>query len=221
MNKTILILSLISFTFSGIASGENEVIPLPEPIKDGGVSLEKAISIRRSTRAFKDEPLTIEEVGQLLWAAQGITGEGGFKRAAPSAGALYPMEVYVVAGEVEDLPAGLYHYNVQEHALEQMREGDPRTEFEKVTVNQGMVTDAPITIILTAVYERTTVKYGDRGIKYVWIEAGHIGQNICLQAEALGLGTTTIGAFRDDKIKELLEREKEEPLYVLPVGVKP
>ncbi len=195
-----------------------ERIKLPAPDYMGNTSVEEALSKRRSVRFYSGEDLSIEEVSQLLWAAQGITGTG---RTAPSAGALYPLELYLVVGDVEGLDNGVYQYRPVEHELEKAVEGDIRVELSKAAVgqNQEHVRDAAVDLVFTAVYERTTGKYGERGIRYVHMEAGHAAQNVYLQAVSLELGTVVIGAFSDDKVKELVNaEEQEEPLYIMPVG---
>ncbi len=197
-----------------IGSGEKEII-LPAPTLEGNVSVEKAIKRRRSVRSFKKESLTIEQISQLLWSAQGITGTlHGFSfRAAPSAGALYPLEVYTV------VKAGIYHYIPAEHKLVLIKEGDFRRKLANAGLSQSAISTAPLDIVITAVYERTTVKYGERSIRYVHIEVGHVAENILLQATSLGLGSVTIGAFYDEKVKNVLGCSEEEvPLYIIPVG---
>ena len=198
-----------------------ETIPLPEPRLHGEMSVEEAIKGRRLERDFKDQPLNIEQVSQLLWAAQGITEDEGFKRATSSAGATYPLDVYLVVGEngVDGLQAGVYHYQVREHALRLLTGGDVRTALATACVSQMFIADAPITMVITAEYARTTERYRERGIRYVHTEVGHVGQNIYLQAEALGLGTVVIGAFTDEEVSRLLYLPGAyEPLYVMPVG---
>lgn len=195
-----------------------ERIKLPAPDYRGNTSVEEALSKRRSVRFYSGEDLSIEEVSQLLWAAQGITGTG---RTAPSAGALYPLELYLVVGDVEGLDNGVYQYRPVEHELEKLVTGDVQVELSKAAVgqNQEHVRDAAVDLVFTAVYERTTGKYGERGIRYVHMEAGHAAQNVYLQAVSLELGTVVIGAFSDDKVKELVNaEEQEEPLYIMPVG---
>lgn len=193
-------------------------IALPTPQYDSDVSVEEALLKRRSVREYTGESLTIQEVSQLLWAAQGITDPRGF-RTAPSAGALYPLEVYVVVGNVENLSEGVYKYKPYEHKLVKVIDGDKREVLAAAALGQAWVKDCAINIVIAAVYERTTAKYGDRGIRYVHMEVGHAAQNICLQATALGLGTVTVGAFYDDQVKSVLDLpENEQPLYILPVG---
>ena len=175
---------------------------------------------RRSTREYTDGSLSLQEVSQLLWAAQGITDVRGF-RTAPSAGALYPLEVYIVVGDVETLTKGVYQYRPQEHNLKKILHGDKREELSAAALGQESVKNAALNIVFTAFYERTTAKYGDRGVRYVHMEVGHSAQNVYLQATALDLGTVTIGAFFDEQVIEVLNlSEKEQPLYIMPIGKK-
>ncbi len=200
--------------------GIGERIKLPEPSYTGNLSVEEALSQRRSIRAYSGETLTIEEVSQLLWAAQGITSaEGG--RTAPSAGALYPLELYLVVGDVEGIDKGVYKYIPEEHELEKVKDGDIRAELADAALGQECVRDAAIDIVFTAIYERTTGKYRERGIRYVQMEAGHAAQNVYLQAVSLDLGTVVIGAFVDGEVNEIMNmQEQETPLYIMPVGRK-
>jgi SagB-type dehydrogenase family enzyme len=203
-----------------MAGDKSEIIKLPEPAYKSNTSVEEALLKRRSVRDYKDKPLTLAEVSQLLWAAQGITGSFGF-RTAPSAGALYPLEVYIFAGNVKDLPGGIYKYRPHKHELEMAVKGDKRNELYRAALRQSPVRDAPAVIIFSAVYERTTVKYGERGIRYAHIEAGHAAQNVFLQAVSLNLGVVVIGAFYDDEVKKIMKMpDREQPLYIMPVGKK-
>ncbi len=193
-------------------------IKLPAPVYDSTTSIEKALKERRSIRQYKDDAMTLQQVSQLLWAAQGITSPEGF-RTAPSAGALYPLEIYLVSGNVRDLPAGVYHYLPAENALKLLVEGDKRTALTAAALQQNSIKRAPVDIVMTGVYARTTKKYGHRGKQYVHIEIGHAAQNVCLQAAALGLGTVTIGAIDASSFRAILTLPKEEtPFYILPVG---
>ena len=193
---------------------------LPEPRHDSNVSLEQTLLQRRSIRSYRDEPLTLEEVSQLLWAAQGITGPAGV-RSAPSAGALYPLELYLVAGNVQNLPPAVYRYEPDGHRLVKIADGDRRAGLAEAALGQGSVKQAAAAFVFSAVYERTTGKYGDRGIRYVDMEAGHAAQNLCLEAVALGLGAVTIGAFEDEAVSRLLNLPgNEQPLCIIPVGKK-
>jgi len=190
------------------------IIELSKPVLKGKISLEEAINKRRSVRSFSDKPLSGEEISQLLWAAQGITDPRGL-RAAPSAGALYPLEIYVVDG------SGLFHYIPQGHKLEILSDKDLRQRLSSACWGQGFIAKAALDIVICAVYERVTSKYGDRGSKYVDMEAGHAAQNLHLQAVALGLVSVPVGAFNDDHIRGVLGFSKEiKPLYVIPVGHK-
>jgi len=196
----------------------NEVIKLPRPRAESGVSVEKAIGLRRSVREFSDAPISLSDLSQLVWAAQGVTGPGEL-RAAPSAGATYPLEVYVVAARVTGLPSGVFKYRLSGHELVRTHEGDVLREFARASVGQSCVEEAAAVIVLAAVYERTTGVYGQRGIRYVDNEIGHAAENVCLQAVALGLGTVAVGAFDDPAVAEELHfNAGEKPLYLLPVG---
>jgi SagB-type dehydrogenase family enzyme len=197
-----------------------EVIKLPEPQYDSDVSLEQSLLERRSVRDYSGQPLTLQEISQLTWAAQGLTDPRGF-RTAPSAGGLYPLELYLVAGDVEGLAAGVYLYQPDGHQLVKTGDGDVRAGLAEAALEQEWVEEGAVNFVFTAVYERTTGKYGERGIRYVHMEAGHAAQNLCLQAAALGLGAVTIGAFYDEQVSRLLNLPADEqPLYVIPVGRK-
>lgn len=188
-------------------------IKLPKPNERGSISIEETLNKRRSVRDYKREALSLEEVSQLLWAG---SGKNLHRRTAPSAGATYPLEVYLAVGEVKGMESGLYHYSSSRHSLEKVGE-DIRRSLCRAALEQRMIERAPISIIITAEYSRTTAHYGQRGVRYVHMEAGHMGQNISLQAVALNLGTVMIGAFDDREVKEVLGIE-EEPLYIIPVG---
>ena len=195
-----------------------ETIALPEPAGTGDVSLEETLRDRRSVRTYSAEPLTLAQVGQLLWAGQGITSPEGW-RTAPSAGGLYPLSLHVVAGNVRDLPAGVYTYRPDGHAFELLREGDRRADLARASLDQSWVGEGAISIVVAADYAITEAKYGDRAARYVQMEAGHVAQNLCLQAVALGLGLVTVGAFDDNGIRDTLGLpDNLYPLYVIPVG---
>lgn len=201
------------------------VIELPDPATEGAVSVASALADRRSRRTFGEGVLERETVAQLLWATQGLTDpEAGF-RAAPSAGATFPLELYLAVGAegVTDLPAGVYYYDVREHALEVRAGGDVQPALREVALEQAWLETAPVTVVLTGVDERTERQYGDRGSeRYVPMEAGHAGQNLYLQAEALDLGTVAVGAFEDDGVADVLDLDAaERPLYIMPVGPQP
>lgn len=200
------------------------IIKLPNPKLKGKISIEEAIYNRRSVRNYTPDPLSLSEVGQLLWASGGVTCDGitGATRASPSAGACNPLEIYLVVGNVKDLKPGIYHYIWQEHSLKLKISGDKRTELAKAGWFQQFIKNAPINIVFTAIFQRTTSRYGKRGQeRYVCTDLGHAGQNVYLQAESLGLGTVAIGAFQDDSVSEVLNLTKEEvPLYIMPIGRK-
>jgi len=205
----------------------NNQIYLPSPSQKGDVSLEETIAKRRSIRHFTSEAISQLQLSQILWAAQGITDTRLKYRSAPSAGATYPLEIFVVCGRngIEDIADGIYHYHIDSHSLALRYSGDVRLELAKAALDQEYIYEAPVDIIICAVYSRTLVGYGDRGERYVHIEVGHAGQNIYLQATALGLATVAIGAFDDERVGKVLGLDKEykplsimEPLYIMPVG---
>jgi SagB-type dehydrogenase family enzyme len=187
--------------------------PLPPPALVGDTSLEELLALRRSVRQYDDQPLTTAELGQLLWAAQGITSEDGL-RTAPSAGALYPLEIYLATAE------GVFHYDPQNHQLLVVSQNDARTDLYAAARRQNPVRQAPAVFIVTAVYERTAEQFGDeRTPRYVHLEAGHAAQNLLLQAVALDLGAVSIGGFTDKEVQEALGLPADhQPLYLIPVG---
>ena len=196
------------------------MVSLPAPDTAGGMPLTQALESRRSVRAFRSaDSLSQPQLSQLLWAAQGITAPRG-RRTAPSAGATYPLAVLCLVERVSGLPAGLYRYDPEDHRLLPLllREG-MASELATACLGQTWMGRASAVLILTAVYGRTTGHYGQRGVRYVDMEAGHAGQNLYLQATALGLGTCAVGAFRDQEVADLLRLSGEEPLYLFPVGV--
>jgi SagB-type dehydrogenase family enzyme len=196
---------------------------LPDPQLKGDVSLEHTIFMRRTIRSFDGRALSLGQVSQLLWSAQGITEKGGFKRAAPSGGALYPMDIYAVvgAGCIEGMDPGVYHYNPEGHSISLGREEDARGDVARASLRQSWMAQAPLSLVITAEYSRITGKYGQRGMRYAMIEAGHIGQNIFLQAQAMGLAAGIVGAFDDEMLIRVMGiKETHEPLLVMPVGYK-
>jgi len=202
-------------------------IPLPYPrIRRDVLSVEEALAYRRSIRRFRDEPLTIDQLSQLLWATYGVNDPRRGFRTTPSAGACYPIEVYVVIREKgvknndEFLEPGSYRYDPFKHALSIVKKGDLSKQLTRACLNQDFVGRAPVNIVLAAVYERTTRYYGERGYRYVYIDIGHAAQNLYLEATAIGLGCVGVGAFIDDDVKEIVGlRNGEHPVYILPVGV--
>ena len=191
---------------------------LPKPKLSSRTSVEEALSERRSVRDYREDSLTLEQVSQLLWAAQGVTEKWG-GRTAPSAGALYPLEIYLLAGETIGLQPGLYHYDPAGHTVSLTKGGDLRRAVTEASLDQEEILKAPAILVIAAVYERTTGKYGERGIRYVHMEVGAVAENIYLQAESVELGTVFIGAFDDQEVKEALGIA-EEPLAILPIGWK-
>ena len=196
-------------------------ISLPPPDHRGEVSLEEAIYTRRSIRSFADRPLSLKEVSQLLWAAGGKTIDGitGATRSYPSAGGIYPLAIYLIAGNVTGLPAGIYRYNWKRHSLALLKTGDLRIKLVRAALGQSFIDRAPASIVITADIKRTTSRYGTRGeIRYVPMDTGHAGQNVSLQAQALGLGSVIVGAFNDEAMEKILEKRGETTLYIIPVG---
>lgn len=196
-------------------------VSLPVPSSRGEVSLEAAIQSRRSVRSFSPRPLTLREVSQLLWAAGGKTVDGvtGPTRSYPSAGGIYSLSILLAAGEVSGLPPAIYRYNWKENSLLPVRSGDHRSALARAAHGQGCVEGAPATIVIVGDISGTASRYGERGEnRYISMDAGHSGQNVSLQAQALGLGSVIVGAFRDEAVKEVLDIERETPLYLIPVG---
>lgn len=191
-----------------------ERVELPDPSLRGEVSIEETIEGRRSVRSFRPDELSDEEISQLLWSAQGVTEERRGFRAPPSAGATYPLELYLVR---ED---GVYNYAPDGHVLEPVKAGDARSGLAGAALGQGFVAEAPVGIVIAAVYARTAGRYGaERGERYVHIEAGHAAQNIHLQAVALELGSVPVGAFNDAEVSDVLVLPADhEPVYIIPVG---
>jgi SagB-type dehydrogenase family enzyme len=192
--------------------------PLPRSTDAQGASLTRILQARRTIRSFAPRPLLQMQVAQLLWAAQGVTSPEGY-RTAPSAGALYPLELHLVAGNVEGLPSGSYHYDPARHLLQATVHGDLRLRVAESALNQHWIAEAPAVLVISAIETRTTAKYGRRGVRYVHMEVGHACQNLLLQAVALGLAGAIVGAFDDERLQRLLQLPAEErPLAILPVG---
>jgi len=210
-------------------SNLQSIINLPSPRLKGKVSLEETILRRRAVRRYRSDPLDLLQLSQILWSAQGITGTRGF-RAAPSAGATYPLEIFVVIGKQaviasaakqapQESQAGIYHYEADSHSLTLHKSGDLRPDLAGATLDQEYIIAAPVDIVICALYHRTSYRYGTRGERYVHIEVGHVGENIHLQAVALGLSTVEVGAFRDEEVRKVLGVDEQiKPLYVMPVG---
>ncbi len=190
-------------------------VRLPEPDKSS--PLASLLLKRRSVRRYADTPLTLRELSQVLWATYGFVDYE--RRVVPSAGATYPVEVYVVVKSVESLEPGVYRYDERRHSLVLVKKGDYSSDLARACLNQRWVKAAPVNVVLVAYYEKTTGWYGERGFRYIYMEAGHIGQNIYLAATEMNLGTVAVGAFDDDEVKKLLGLGDEYiVLYVFPVG---
>lgn len=201
-----------------MAFSSGDRVALPEPQRDGSVAVEIALAQRRSVRMFARGAITLNEVSQLLWAAQGMT-DPQEHRTAPSAGALYPLEVYLIASNVGTLSAGVYRYSSPRNALELVAGGDRMTSLVSAALGRSWIAGAACVLVLAADFDRTAVKYGRRAERYVYMEVGHAAQNVYLQAVALGLGTTMVGAFRDSEVKRVVGMTAtESPLGLLPIG---
>lgn len=197
----------------------NDVIKLPEPQFESKISIETALLKRRSVRDFKQYEMELHELGQFLWAAQGISDRSKKYRTAPSAGALYPLEIYALNGDVEDLDKGIFKYKPEKHEIVHYSNRDVRNELSQAALYQEWMKKASVVIIIAADFARTTKWYGDRGKHYVLVEVGHVAQNIHLQAVSLNLGAVVVGAFDDDRVVGSLDLpENEEPICIMPVG---
>jgi SagB-type dehydrogenase family enzyme len=195
-------------------------IELPREVEFGGLSVDRVIESRRSKRDFKDMPLSLLELSRLLYYAYGITEKREQLRAAPSAGALYPIEIYPVANNVQGLARGIYRYFVADHSLALVREGDFRHQMMRHALGEEMMERASVVLVLSAVFERSAWRYRERAYRYILFEAGHISQNIYLVATALGLGTCAVGAFDDQGYNKIMEVDgkQESVIYLMPVG---
>lgn len=220
-----------------LVAGRRDWAHQPEPFKtypnasvivldplgdDDGSPLWETLSQRRSQRHFGGAPMTLADLSRLLWAAQGNTAQAGhlMLRTAPSAGALYPIETYVVVHRVEGVTSGVYHYDVRRHALEQLQAGDFRQQAARAALDQRVARDADALFVWTAIFERSKWKYGERAYRYIYLDAGHIAQNVALAAVALGLGSCQLAAFYDDEVNALVgvESQREGALYMTVVG---
>jgi SagB-type dehydrogenase family enzyme len=192
------------------------------PFQKGGEPIWETIARRRSMREFSPRSISLPELSQLLWATQGITARAwGYDfRAVPSAGALYPIDTYVLVNRVESMAAGIYHYDVEETQLVLQREGNYGREVSQAALGQELVADAGAVFVWTAMVERSKWKYRERAYRYIYMDAGHVGQNLYLAATALGLGCCTIGAFYDEEVDRLIgvDGKKEISVYMGAVG---
>jgi len=186
-------------------------IKLPNPRLIGEKSLEECIYERESVRSYKDKKIEIDKISQILWAAQGKKGD---KRTVPSAGATYPLEIYITLKD-----KGFFHYNIKKHILESIKDEDLSKKLAQASWDQYFIAEAYLNVIICAIFERTTQSYGQRGVRYVFMEVGHCAQNVHLEAIALGLESVPIGAFEDERVKRVLDLKKRiEPLYIIPIG---
>jgi SagB-type dehydrogenase family enzyme len=220
IGSLIMVMGIMLFHPSGGQGAE--VIKLPPPAKKGGMAVAEALEVRRTVRGFAARPLDLAQVSQLLWGADGISDPRGL-RTSPSAGATYPLDLYLVVGErgVMNLPAGVYHYLVAEHALTPLAPGDLRAPVARASLHQTWMAEAPVMVVITGEYRRCMARYGQRGIRYTHMEAGNVSQNLFLTAEALGLGAGIVGAFDDKALAQVLKLPPaHEPLLVMPVGYK-
>ncbi len=216
MKKILAAFMLATMFSSHTIWGEGmKTVELPKPKVKGGVSVEEAINKRRSVRSYSGRELTLDQASQLLWACQGMTGEGRGLRAAPSAGALYPLEIYLVKGD------GVFHYLPEGHRMEEISAKDVRAALTAACFGQRYIEEAGLAIVISAVYERVSGKYGQRGVRYTDMEAGHAAQNVFLQAEAMGLASLPIGAFDEEAVAKVIGAPSgHKPVYVLPVGYR-
>jgi SagB-type dehydrogenase family enzyme len=202
-----------------IQTESSKYISLPSPELKGSCSLEECLQKRRSVREFSRRSISSAQLSQLLWSAQGITGHADRKRTPPSAGGLHPLETYVVVGNVDGLEPGIYKYTAGIHALAQSDDTDVRQAIGIAALNQTWLADAPVAFVFAAIYERTTGKYGDRGMRYVHMDVGFAAENLHLQVVALGMSTVVIGAFDDDEVHQVMGLSSEErPQLIMPVG---
>jgi SagB-type dehydrogenase family enzyme len=214
------IMVLASLILTAVSGPAADIVKLPPPAFQGKMSVAEALKKRRTVRQFAHRELDLAQVSQLLWGTDGVSDSRGL-RTAPSAGATYPLEFYLVVGErgVSGLAPGLYHYRPDSHSLELIRKEDLRTPVARACLHQTWMAEAPVMVVFAAQYSRCTARYGDRGIRYTHMEVGHAGQNLFLQAEALGLACGMVGAFQDRTLQETLHLpQQHEPLLIMPVG---
>ncbi len=200
---------------------EGNTVTLPKPLEKGSTSVEESIQRRRSCREYLRQPITLPHLSQILWAAQGVTDPSSGKRAAPSPGAKFTIELYAVVKKdgVEGLAPGVYHYEVDSHSVSLVSGGDFTSSLMAAARDQEQVGNAPVTIAILSLYERAMTRYGERGIQYAIQESGAVGENIYLEATALGLGTVMMGAFEEDRVSEILHAGNDEkPLLLMTVG---
>jgi len=197
-------------------------IELPEPERSGEISIEESLQQRRSVREYASTPLSLMEIGQLAWSAQGITDPGRGFRTAPSAGATFPMELYFMITGTDNATDGVYRYRPDDHALVLITDSDLRQDLQGVALGQESITAAPVVLVITGVLSRIEPRYRDRAMRYMYMEAGHVAQNVYLQSVPLDIGTVVIGAFSDDGVSDVMDLDDGEyPLYIMPIGKLP
>jgi len=217
-----IVLGVLCMLDTSAGERKNLIINLPRVFTKSTMTVTQAIKERRSVREYKNEFLTLQELSLLLLSAQGITDKERELRAAPSAGALYPLELYVVVGKVQDVSAGIYKYIVSQHQLIKKSDGDKRNELASAALAQSCIATAPASIVICGIYERTRRKYGDRAMRYVHMEVGAVAENVYLQGRTLQIGTVFVGAFDDNHVKTVVGvRSEESPLAILPLGKIP
>jgi SagB-type dehydrogenase family enzyme len=220
LGSLIMVMGIMLFYPSGGQGAE--AIKLPPPAKQGGMALTMALEARRTVRGFASRPLDLAQISQLLWSADGLSDPRGH-RTSPSAGATYPLDLYLVVGErgVQDLPAGVYRYLVAEHGLRLLAPGDSQAAVVRACLHQTWMAEAPVMMVIAGEYRRCTNRYGERGLRYTHMESGNVSQNLFLAAAALGLGAGIVGAFEDKALARVLNLPPgQEPLLVMPVGYK-
>lgn len=195
---------------------------LPAPLTDGPIPFENILANRRTVREYASEAMSIDGAAQLLWAAYGITEHGIWnRRTVPSAGAIYPMEIYLIAGDIEEIGPGVYRYDAEEHTLEPMRAGDIRPDLAEACTQQEWMEHAPMAIVICTDFAKATSKYGERGAFYAFFEAGHIAQNIYLQGESMGIGIAEVATFEDEELSGVVGQAlNHRPLLVMAAGWK-
>ena len=196
----------------------SEPIRLPLPDEKGTMSVAESLRKRKSVRNYNNTPLSLAELSQLLWAGQGLTNSAGH-RTSPSAGGLYPMELFALISLVDDIECGTYRYDPVNHTINLHISGDSRQELADAALQQECLMKCPASIIIAADIARLAWKYSERAERYVFMEAGHVSQNIYLQAAAMNIGTVAVGAFFDDRVRAVLKLPQNlQPLYIMPVG---
>ena len=201
-----------------LKTAAGKTLLLPPPKTRSRFSLERALFVRRSIREYTREPLTLPELSQLLWSCQGITSAEGF-RTTPSAGAVFPLEIYAVVSRVEGLPAGVYHYlpGQKKHSIECIKRGSFGKQLFELSTQQDFIHRVAVNLVIATVTSRMEKQYGEAALRFVLMEMGHAAQNVHLQAEALGLGSVAVGYLQEAKVRELLGIQAE-PLYMVSIG---